>query len=151
VKISTRGRYGLYAMLDLATHEGHGPITAQDIATRQNISVTYLEQLLSKLKKAGYIKGVRGPGGGYELAKPAKDIRIGDIVRVLEGPVAPVFCLPKSRSKQKCQRKDACACFPLWQKLADGIEAILDSATLLDLKKDSLEIERNRINPLIQS
>ena len=83
MKISTRGRYGMYAMLDLAIREGLGPVTAVDIAKRQEISVTYLEQLLSKLKRAGYVKGVRGPGGGYQLNKASSKIKIGDIIRTL--------------------------------------------------------------------
>jgi len=148
MKISTRGRYGLYAMLHLAIHEGRGPITAKDIADRQNVSVTYLEQLLSKLKKSGLVKGVRGPGGGYELTKPSSEIKIGEIIRVLEGPMALVFCLPQSSSKKKCIKKDICACYPLWQRMTTEIDKILDSATLLDLKKDSLALERGQIKPV---
>ena len=147
MKISTRGRYGLYAMLDLAMYEGHGPITAKDIADRQSVSVTYLEQLLSKLKKAGLVKGVRGPGGGYQLTRQSGEIKIGDIIKVLEGPIAPVFCLPQSMSKKKCNKTDNCACFPLWQRMAVEIERILDSATLLDLKKDNLALKREQFHP----
>jgi Rrf2 family cysteine metabolism transcriptional repressor len=144
MKISTRGRYGLYAMLDLALHEGLGPIPAKDIADRQAISLTYLEQLLSKLKKAGLVKGIRGPGGGYQLHKASGNILIGDIIRVLEGPVAPVFCLPNSLSKKKCSKSDYCACFPLWKRLAEQIDGILNSATLADLKRDALALQGSR-------
>lgn len=144
MKISTRGRYGMYAMLDLAMHEGLGPVTAKEIAERQEISVTYLEQLLSKLKKAGLVKGVRGPGGGYQLKKASGDILIGDLIRSLEGPIAPVFCLPNSLSKKRCPKTDVCACFPLWRNLAEKIENILDSATLSDLKKDALALQGSR-------
>ena len=137
MKISTRGRYGLYAMLDLALHQNKGPVTAKDISSRQDISVTYLEQLLSKLKKAGLVKGVRGPGGGYQLSRLDSEIRIGDIIRILEGPIAPVFCLPQSKSRISCAKKGHCACFPLWEKMAIEIEEVLDSSTLKDLRLDA--------------
>ena len=144
MKISTRGRYGMYAMLDLAIREGLGPVTAVDIAGRQEISVTYLEQLLSKLKRAGFVKGVRGPGGGYQLKKSSGDIKIGDIIRTLEGPIAPVFCLPKSLNRKRCPKTEYCACFPLWKKLAESIEDVLDSATLEDLKRDAIALQGSR-------
>jgi Rrf2 family transcriptional regulator, cysteine metabolism repressor len=144
MKISTRGRYGMYAMLDLALHEGLGPIPAKEVAARQGISLTYLEQLLSKLKKGNFVKGIRGPGGGYQLNKPSNKILIGDIIRILEGPIAPVFCLPNSLSKKRCSKTNYCACFPLWKRLAEEIEGILDSATLADLKKDALALQGSR-------
>ncbi len=144
MKISTRGRYGMYAMLDLALHEGLGPVPAKEVAARQEISLTYLEQLLSKLKKGHLVKGIRGPGGGYQLNKPSAKILIGDIIRTLEGPVAPVFCLPKSLSQKRCPKTDYCACFPLWRKFAEEIEGILDSATLSDLKRDALALQGSR-------
>ena len=94
MKLSTKGRYGLRAMIDLASHEEEGAVSIASISERQNISESYLEQLVRPLRKAGFIESVRGAGGGYVLAKPADSISVGDVLRVLEGGLEAVTCSP---------------------------------------------------------
>ena len=130
MRMSTRGRYGLTAMLDIAMQGELSAVTAKDISERQEISVTYLEQLLSKLKRAGLVKGTRGPGGGYQLNKAVDQIKIGDIVRVLEGPIAPVYCVLPTVNPSQCDKLAKCAMRLLWKKLGDKMTEVLDSITL---------------------
>ncbi|MCX7919221.1 MAG: Rrf2 family transcriptional regulator [bacterium] len=141
MRMSTRGRYGLTAMLDISIYGEVSSVTAKDISERQNISVTYLEQLLSKLKRAGLVKGTRGPGGGYQLNKPPDQITIGDIIRVLEGPIAPVYCVLPTVDAKQCDKLAKCAMRLLWKKLGDKMSEVLDSITLKDLKEESLALE----------
>jgi len=141
MKMSTRGRYGLTAMLDIAMYGELSAVSAKDISERQDISVTYLEQLLGKLKRAGLVKGTRGPGGGYQLNKPVNQIRIGDIVRVLEGPIAPVSCVLPSASPKECDKIARCAMRVLWKKLGDKMSEVLDSITLKDLKDEAIALQ----------
>ena len=96
MKLSTKGRYGLRAMIDLASHEEEGAVSIASISERQNISESYLEQLVRPLRKAGFIESVRGAGGGYVLAKPADSISVGDVLRVLEGGLEAVTCSMKA-------------------------------------------------------
>jgi Rrf2 family protein len=106
VRLSTRGRYALRAMIDLALHT-NGPVLRSDIAKRQEISADYIEQLFVKLRRAELIESVRGPGGGYTLAKSADQIRAGDIIRTVEGPIALVHCVAPQQ-KVACHRVDSC-------------------------------------------
>ncbi len=132
MRISTNGRYGLRVMLDLANNTGQTPLLRQEIADRQEISAEYIAQLFQRLMHAGLAKSVKGPGGGYLLAKDAHQIRVGDIFRAVEGPVAAVFCvLPGGQTP--CKRKSACAANVLWSNLSKVIETYLDSVTLADL------------------
>lgn len=132
MKFSTKGEYGLRAMLDLAQHYGKGPISLRSVAERQGISEHYLEQLIASLRKAGLVKSVRGAQGGYMLARSPGDITAGDIIRVLEGPIAPKDCVSEEDSGV-CVRAETCAARIIWEKVRDSIAEVLDSISLQDM------------------
>ena len=132
MKLSTKGKYGVRAVFEVARHYGKGPITIKEIADRQGISFSYLEQILHKLGKAGLIESVRGPGGGYLLARKPQELTIGDIVRVLEGPIALSHCLEPGESSDCCQADD-CVAKLVWAKVGAKIEEALDSISFDDL------------------
>ena len=138
MKLSTRSRYGTRLMIDIARNSNEGPVRINDIANRQEISVKYLEQLIIPLKKAVYIKSVRGPKGGHLLGKAKEEITVGGIVRVLEKDTGLVPCV---ESSDTCHMSDACITRKLWLKATEAVYEILDSVTLLDLiqDKDSLK------------
>ena len=141
IRISTRGRYALRAMVDLALHAGEGPVLRQDIAERQEISADYVAQLFRRLHAAGLVEGVKGPGGGYQLARDAATIRAGDVVRAVEGPVAVVHCtLPGD--EPSCSRVDRCVTHLLWKRLSAVMTEFLDSVTLRDLCDDARQLYR---------
>lgn len=134
MKISTRGRYGVAAMYDLAMNYGQGPISLKSIAQRQRISENYLEQLVSTLRKAGYVKSIRGAQGGYTLSKDPTQISVGDILRVMEGPIALVDCLLEhSNDHDCCERAEICVTRDVWAKVCDSISLVIDSISLADL------------------
>ena len=143
MKISTRGEYGLRAILDIALHYKQGPITLKSVAERQGISEPYLEQLISGLKKAGLVSSIRGSQGGYELAREPSQIKIGDIIRVLEGPIAPVDCLLEDLDEKGCCNIQKCATRLLWQKLRDSMIEVLDSTTLMDLVENAKGLDKD--------
>lgn len=132
--ISTKGRYALRLMLDIAMQGGESPVPLHDIADRQGISFKYLEQIVPPLTKAGYLKSVRGANGGYLLTKDPAEITTGDILRAGEGNLAPVACL--ANDDIECPRADLCITLPFWKGLDDAITAYIDSVTLADLVKD---------------
>jgi len=132
VRISTRGRYALRAMVDLGLHVAERPVSRGDIAARQAISADYVAQLLRRLRAAGLVQATKGPGGGYRLARDAATIRVGDVVRAVEGPIAAVDCTV-SDSEPACNRADRCTTRLLWQRLSEVMEEFLDSVTLADL------------------
>ena len=135
MKISTKGRYALRLMLDLALCENDKYIALKDIAERQGISVKYLEQIISVLGHAGYVKSVRGTGGGYMLTKEPKDYTVGMILRLTEGSLAPVSCL--DAEPNTCPRADQCVTLTVWEKLYDAINNVVDNITLEDLANDT--------------
>ena len=128
--ISTRGRYALRVMIDLAERSDSGYIPMKDVALRQDISLKYLEKILPALAKNGLIEGVHGKGGGYRLTKSPDQYRVSDILRLTEGDLAPVACL--ECGAEPCERAD-CRTRPLWHKLNDLINNYLDSVTIADL------------------
>jgi Rrf2 family cysteine metabolism transcriptional repressor len=128
MRMSTRGRYALRAMLDLALHNNEGPVLRHDIATRQEISADYVAQLFQHLCVVGLVKGVKGPGGGYQLARDPSAIRVGDIVRAVEGPIAAVQC-----AQPACHRAEGCTTRLLWTRLSEVIAQFLDAITLKEL------------------
>lgn len=134
MKLSTKGRYGVAAMYDLAMHYGQGPISLKSVAQRQGISEHYLEQLMGALRKAGLVRSVRGAQGGYALTREPAQITVGDIVRVMEGPIAPVDCLITGG----CERDQAGICVTrgVWAKVRDSINQVLDAISLADLSRD---------------
>ena len=141
MKLSTRAEYGLRAMFDLALHNGEGPISLKSIAERQGISEHYLEQLIAPLRKAGLVKSIRGAQGGYILSREPLEIRVGDIVRVLEGPLAPMDCV-NEEEEGNCHRAETCVTRGIWAKVRDSVNEVLDSYTLEDM---CLEAEKVRL------
>lgn len=135
MKLSTKGRYGLKAMFDLALNYGEGPVALNSIAERQNISVHYLEQLIALLRKAGLVKSVRGAQGGYMLADKPENITVGDIIRTLEGPIAPSECVIEDDDKE-CSRADYCVTRIIWGKIKNSIDNVIDSITLQNMIDD---------------
>jgi len=139
-------------MIDLALHADKGPVLRSDIAERQEVSADYIEQLFVKLRKAGLIQSVKGPGGGYTLATSAEEIRAGDIIRTVEGPIALVHCVA-SQQEDACPRVDSCVTHRVWKRISDKVTGVLDSVTLKDLCDQARELERtlsNRsCNPLL--
>ena len=132
MKLSTKGKYGVRAVYEVARHYGRGPITIKEISERQGISISYLEQILHKLGKAGLIESVRGPAGGYLLARKPSELTIGDIVRVLEGPIALSHCLEPGEPGG-CYQTDDCVARMVWAKVGAKIEEALDSISFDDL------------------
>ncbi|WP_422445773.1 RrF2 family transcriptional regulator [Thermoanaerobacterium sp. DL9XJH110] len=132
MKLSTKGRYGLKAMFDLALNYGKGPIPLKSIAERQEISEHYLEQLFSNLRKAGLVKSVRGAQGGYVLARKPSEITVGDVLRVLEGPIGLVDCVLEQDAVE-CSKADDCITRVVWEKIRDSMIATMDSITLKDM------------------
>ena len=125
MKLSTKGKYGVRALFEIARNFGKGPLAIKEIAERQKISLSYLEQILHKLGKAGIIESVRGPHGGYELARRPADLTIGDVVRALEGPIALSHCLEPGESGT-CYQADDCVARMVWSKVGAKIEEALD-------------------------
>jgi len=142
LKISTKGHYGVQAMFDLAQRYGEGPVSLKSVADRQDLSEHYLEQLFAGLRKAGLVKSVRGAQGGYTLARAPAEIKVGDIIRVLEGPIVPVECV--SEDPEQCMKAEFCITRSVWEKVRVSIEEVLDSITLADMCKDSEESRQNR-------
>lgn len=133
MKISTKGRYGLRLMTDLAVYYEQGLIPLKEIAARQEISEKYLEQIMMQLNRSGLVRSVRGAQGGYRLAKPPEDITAGAVLRVLEGSLSPVDCVDGT---QACPRAARCATVSLWLRLKDAVESVVDHTTLADLAEE---------------
>ncbi len=134
MKISTKGRYALRLMLDLALNDTGIPVQIKDISVRQEISNKYLEQIVSALNKAGMVKSIRGPQGGYLLAKRPKNYTVGSILRVMEGSMAPVSCL--EFEENTCPRERDCATLVVWKRLDEAIRGVIDHITLEDLMRE---------------
>ncbi len=133
--ISTKGRYALRTMLDLALNDEGEYIPLRDIAERQDISVKYLEQIVSALTRAGFVRSVRGTGGGYRLAKRPEEYTVGMILRLTEGNLAPVACLEFEQNS--CPRAANCVTLGIWEKLYDAINNVVDNITLADLVRNA--------------
>ncbi|MDD3430338.1 MAG: Rrf2 family transcriptional regulator [Oscillospiraceae bacterium] len=132
MKISTKGRYALRLMLDLAIHDTGVYVSLRDIATRQDISTKYLEQIITQLNRAGFVKSIRGAQGGYMLANAPETYTVGMILRVMEGSLAPVTCLECSGSTE-CPRADTCVTMEIWVKIQEAVDNVVDNITLADL------------------
>lgn len=135
MKISTKGRYALRLMIDLALHSESGYVPIKAIAERQDISDKYLEQIISVLSRAGYVRSVRGAGGGYKLADTPDKYTVGMILRLTEGSLAPVVCLEPEINP--CERKDKCPTLFVWQKIYDAVNDVVDNITLAELVEKS--------------
>ncbi len=134
MKLSTKGRYGLKAMFELALHYGEGPIPLKNVAESQGISEHYLEQLIAVLRKNGLVQSVRGSQGGYMLIEAPRKITVGDIIRVLEGEIAPSDCV--TEDSNTCDRENKCVTKLVWIKIRDSINEVIDSITLEDMLED---------------
>ena len=143
MKISTKGRYALRLMLDLAIYDNGTPVRIKDISARQGISIKYLEQIVSILNKAGYVRAIRGPQGGYQLVKPPEEYTAGMILRLTEGNLAPVSCL--EYEENTCERQDTCPTLELWKRLKDAIDCVVDGITLAQLVEWQIEKTDNYI------
>jgi len=135
VKLSTRGRYGVRALVDLGAHHGEGPVLLKDIARRQEVSLPYLEHLVAPLVAGGLVKSTRGARGGILLLRPPSEIKLGEVVQLLEGSIAPVDCV---NNPDICHRSAFCVTRDIWSEMKNAMSQVLDSTTLQDL------IERQR-------
>jgi Rrf2 family protein len=142
LSLSSKGEYGVRAMFEIAKDYKSGPVTIKEIARRQGMSVSYLEQLLNKLRKAGLIKSQKGPGGGYTLGKKPGEISMGTILSALEGPVAITDCLNPAKRKPECGLVEKCVTRLLWQSLGKKIEDFLGTITLNDLLKEETKLAK---------
>jgi len=146
MRLSTKGRYGVTAMMDLAIHDGVGPVTLADISQCQGISLSYLEQLFSKLRKHGLVEGVRGPGGGYKLARPAEGITVAEIIAAVDERVDITNC----NGKGDCQDGQRCLTHELWTELSNRLFDFLNDITLSQFVSRpgirELAMQRDQIN-----
>ena len=148
MKISTKGRYGLRAMIDIAVYSEKEPVPIckiaerQSLSKRQEISDKYLEQIISVLNKAGYVRSTRGPQGGYLLKKKPEEYTVGMILRLTEGSLAPVACVEDDA--EPCERMTGCATVRVWQKINDAVKDVVDNITLADLVQ--WQLEENQTN-----
>lgn len=143
MKISTKGRYALRLMVDLAVAESDGFVALKDIAERQKISAKYMEQIIALLKNARLVSSVRGPRGGYRLAKSPSAYTVGEILRLTEGSLAPVTCV--GTDPVDCERCDGCATVELWRKLDAAIAQVVDNMTLADLADIQRDKKREQV------
>ncbi|MBQ2803821.1 MAG: Rrf2 family transcriptional regulator [Lachnospiraceae bacterium] len=131
MKISTRGRYAVRVMLDLALQNTEETIKVKEIANRQGLSEKYLEQIIAILNKAGYVKSIRGAQGGYRLTKAPEEYTVGMILRLTEGSLAPVACLDER--EENCERCDTCETLAVWKELYTAVNQVVDNITIADL------------------
>lgn len=135
MKLSTRGEYGTRALFELALHRSEEPMLLRDIAERQQISLSYLEHLITPLIAGGIVRSTRGPRGGVSLAKPPGEIRLSEVIQILEGSIAPAECVSDPRT---CNRSELCVTRDIWDELKKAMNGVLESTTLQDL------VERHR-------
>lgn len=139
MKLSSRTRYGMRAILELALEYGKAPLQIKTIADREDISNKYLEQLIAMLKASGLVRSIRGPRGGYVLAKPPSEVLMKDVFLTLEGPMIPAECL---QHEEYCERCTDCATRQIWQQLQNAILGVLESVTLADLVQNTKEMKK---------
>lgn len=133
MKVSTRGEYGVRAMVALARNYGDGPMSIAAVARESAVPAPYLEQLIAPLRRAGLVESKRGAQGGYQLTRSPEQVSVGEVYRVLEGPVAPMDCVSENVADQTCPLIEGCETRPVWLKVRDSIVDALDSMTLADL------------------
>ncbi len=136
MKLSTKGRYALRLMVDVALRDPSEPVSLRDVAQREDISVKYLEQITPPLTRAGLLRSVRGAGGGYLLTRPPEAYTVGEILRATEGDLLPVTCLG---SGSCCERAPNCVTLQIWKEISDAIDSVVDRRTLADLVRWSHE------------
>jgi Rrf2 family cysteine metabolism transcriptional repressor len=139
--LSSRGKYGTRAMLDLCLHAEEGPVQIHDIAERQKIPLKYLEQILLSLKRYGFVNSRKGPGGGYSLAKPPQAITLGAVVRAMDGPLAPISCASVSGYAEcGCPEPATCGLRAIWKEARDALAEIMDGTTFADIRDRHLQL-----------
>ena len=141
MKLSTKGRYGLRAVLDLATYGVEDAVALSAVSERQGISISYLEQLISKLKKAGIVNSIRGAQGGYMLAKKPEEISVGEVLRALEGNLNPVDCIELGENNQ-CSGSELCVTKYVWKRISDSINNAVDQMMLSELVEEGIRIRQ---------
>jgi Rrf2 family protein len=140
--LSTKGRYGLKMMHEFALNYGRGPMSLKEVAQKLRLSETYLEQLIAHLRKAGLVTSVRGAQGGYELSRKPEEITVGEIIRELEGPLAPSECVLDD--EPECTNADYCVTRLIWEKIMDSINNVIDSITLNDMINDYYKLKQKK-------
>ena len=145
MKISTKGRYGLRALIDLARYSEIEPVSISSIAARQNISERYLEQLMTLMKKAGLVKSVRGAGGGYVLAREMETISVGDVLRSLEGNLEPVECTGFDE-EDSCEAAGGCVTKYVWQRINESINKTVNEISLKQLVEESKQVNKTHLS-----
>lgn len=140
--ISTKGRYGLRAMFEIAKAYGEGPLSIKHISASQHLSEQYLEQIFSKLKAAGLVKSTRGAGGGYKLSSKPVDISVGKVLTALEGELSPAECVGDDAAN--CENIGLCTTHIIWQRIYDGFNDVVNSITLQDMVDDYEQIKKDQ-------
>jgi Rrf2 family protein len=140
MKVSTKGDYGVRALVELAHHYGQGPVQSAEIASRQEVPEPYLDQLLTTLRRAGFIRSVRGPQGGHALIRDPEDVRLSEVMGALEGSLAPLACVD---DPEACTKSGGCIQREVWVRVRDATQEILDSVTIGDLAEKERQHNRN--------
>lgn len=144
MKLSTKGRYGLRAIVDIAVFAETEPAAVSAISERQDISIRYLEQLLSKLRKAGLVRSIRGAQGGYVLSRSAKEISVGDVLRALEGDLTPVDCTELTDTEETCSSSKYCVTKTVWKRINDSIAKTVDAIYLSELADEAKAVQQGK-------
>jgi Rrf2 family iron-sulfur cluster assembly transcriptional regulator len=147
MKLSSRGQYAVRSIIDLAYYSKNStvPVSLKDIAFRESISLSFLEQIFFILKKTGIVKSVRGPGGGYTLSKKTSEIFIGEIIAAVE-PIEIISCISKEKNKKDCERKSVCLAFDMWNSISSKIGELLNSISIADVITEYKSSRANKIN-----
>ncbi|MCH7489018.1 MAG: Rrf2 family transcriptional regulator [Chloroflexi bacterium] len=140
MKVSTKGDYGVRALVELAHHYGEGPVQSATIASRQEVPEPYLDQLLTTLRRAGFIRSVRGPQGGHALIREPGEVKLSEVMEALEGSLAPIACVDDPES---CTKSGGCVQRDVWEQVRDATRAILENVTIGDLAEKEREFNRN--------
>jgi len=138
LKLSTKGEYASRAVLEIALHYGESPLHIRDISKAQDIPERFLEQILLQIKRAGYLRSRKGPNGGYTLAKPPEKISVAEVIRVMDGPLAPIDCVSVT-AYEVCPREKSCGLRQVWKKTRDAIAEILESTSFADVAEMTLK------------
>lgn len=147
MKISTKGDYGIRALIELTHHYGDPrPMQSGEIAARQKIPESYLEQLLTTLRRAGFIRSVRGPQGGHALVRDPRELRVSEVVEALEGPIMPVDCLDEA---SQCSRNGGCAQRDMWDEVRSAVLGVLENTTIADLAEKERAVQTGRARYVI--
>ena len=143
--ISTRGRYAVRALLDIALTDNSNPVSLRGISERQNLPISYLEQIFNRLKHCGMVQSVRGVNGGYHLGRPADEITVGSIIKAMEGPIRLSKCEEPPEKRESCVGPDDCLVRAMWKHLEGKIDVLLEGVTLARLVKDAENLPREKV------